>query len=363
MSHGEYAAGSSKRRAAGGAASSGDSKRARSTKATHAAQCDDPECSGCADGAVALADDILDLSAAELLGMARQEEAAGTDRAVVTKLYEAALAKLGGQKSLLRVQALLQFAEFVDYSEYAAEVLPMADAISPDNDADRAQLQVFRGRARVLTVCLDQANRRESEDIDSDDEDSSAATPISGEESLRQGLQEIADGVQVPGVAAGLVGDTLASLSIRHERGSLICELRRAIMDSALAIAFKSLRWDVSDTKRSKDPEASSDDLAPLACKIAVYWTLAAAECAVEGDQIEARIAPAAKYLESASTADAECCKLRAQLLIVLSGLLDDEDAALSAYDTAIDALKQALRLRPDDADVACQLEDMGIEI
>ncbi|KAJ2714577.1 hypothetical protein H4R19_001652 [Coemansia spiralis] len=128
-------------------------------------------------------------------------------------------------------------------------------------------------------------------------------------------------------------------------------------MDSALALAYRSLGWGV-DSSGSGAPGA--DDLTRTACKAAVYWALAASECAVSGSDIEARTGPAAAYLASA-TADAECLKLHAQILIVLSGTLDDEDAAIGAYDAAVSALEQARRIDPSDADIASQLEDLGV--
>ncbi|KAJ2763293.1 hypothetical protein IWQ57_005596, partial [Coemansia nantahalensis] len=159
------------------------------------------------------------------------------------------------------------------------------------------------------------------------------------------------------GAGAQTVASTVAALAARHERRALCGPLRLAMMDTALALAHGSLGWDAGGGAGSA-PDA--DGLAFVACKAAVYWALAASECAASGSDIEARTGPAVAYL-AAATADAECCKLHAQILIVLSGTLDDEDAAIGAFDAAVAALERARQLDPSDMDVASQLEDLGV--
>ncbi|KAI7833826.1 hypothetical protein BX661DRAFT_222636 [Kickxella alabastrina] len=104
---------------------------------------------------------------------------------------------------------------------------------------------------------------------------------------------------------------------------SLINALRLVIMDSALSMITTHIDWDSSD---SEPPDA--EDV---------------------GEQIESRLAAVLKYLESQNT-DCTCCKLRAQLLIVLSGVVSDEDRAMGAFDSA-------------DQDIVSQLEDLGAEM
>ncbi|KAJ1735099.1 hypothetical protein LPJ61_000729 [Coemansia biformis] len=379
----------SKRDAAGGATAGPEgSKRARTgtgeSGVAHVDTCDDGECTGCVAGAVQLDSDVLGLPASELLAAAEQEEAEGTDRGVVTRLYEAALAKFDGEQSLPHAWALLRLAEYVDYCEYSRQALSVADKAAADGASSdsRAQALVIKGRARVLEACLNQDNWSDPRDYEGDEGSSSdedARQQIAGKEELQRGLDELAEGLRLlgnTGAGARIAAGTVVSLTARHARHSLVGELRLATMDSALALACRCLGWAQDGSGDSADgagrepgagstaQEAAAADanLALAACKAAVYWALAASERAVDGSDIETKTRPAAAYLE-ASDADAECCKLHAQILIVLSGTLDDEDAAIKAFDAAVAALERARQLNPGDMDVVSQLEDLGVGV
>ncbi|KAJ2358513.1 hypothetical protein GGF43_000759 [Coemansia sp. RSA 2618] len=345
------------------------SKRARTAPEpkTHTAECHDEECTGCADGAVMLDPDVLELPAAELLHLAEQEQSARADRAVITKLYETALDACGSEPSLLRAQVLLRLAEYVGFVDYASEAIDVAGRVSAEasqaaseKDEGGAQALVVVGRARVLAVCLDRVNWADDQsDAESDAEDDAGAKlpPIAGDSVLRQGLREIIEALRIIAAPAATLA-TLESLLACHDSHSLLAPLRLATMDCALAISYDALGWDTT-TAPVSDTNA---DLALGASKAAVYWAMAASECATEGSQIEDRIAPVVKYLAQ-TTGSSECCKLHAQLMLVLSGVLSDEDMALHAFDTAVEALTQAHQISPDDKDVVRQLEDLGVDV
>ncbi|KAJ2802314.1 hypothetical protein H4R20_003324 [Coemansia guatemalensis] len=376
--------GSGKRAAsssAGSVAPRETAKRARKTLIGHVSDCADSDCAGCADGGIALGQDVANLSASELSAMAEQEDAAGTDRAVVNKLYETALEKFAGERSLAHAWTLLRLAESVDFNEYATQASAMVDKIDTADNKEKAQALVIRGRARVVAVCLDQANWRDPLNDDSDESDggddeaakiggssdNSLRKRISGEQSLIQGLDEIADGLKLLDKdSIAMTAGTVAFFTTRHERRLLTRGLRLKIMDSALQIAYSSLGWDTqrnAETSNSASDKPNAEfDLSVAACKAAVYWALAAADCKIQGSRIEARVEPATRFLETASS-DAECCKLRAQILIALSTVLDEEDAAVEAFESAVEALQQAHRISPNDKDVINQLEDLGVDV
>ncbi|KAJ2079852.1 hypothetical protein H4R24_003509 [Coemansia sp. RSA 988] len=356
-------------------------KRARKTLLEHASDCADSDCVGCADGGIALGQDIANLSASELSAMAEQEDAAGTDRAVVNKLYETALEKFAGERSLAHAWTLLRLAESVDFNEYAKQASAMADKIATTDSEEKARVLVIQGRARVVAVCLDQANWCDPLNDDSDESDvgddgtantgsssnNNSRRRISGEQSLNKGLDEIAEGLKLLGKdSIAITAGTVSFLTTRHERRLLTRGLRLKIMDTGLESAYNFLGWDTqhsSETSNSSSGKHSAEfDLSVIACKAAVYWALAATDCKIQGSRIEARVEPASRFLEAASS-DAECCKLRAQIFIALSTVLDEEDSAVEAFETAVGALQQAHRINPNDKDVINQLEDLGVEI
>ncbi|KAI8326399.1 hypothetical protein GQ54DRAFT_294851 [Martensiomyces pterosporus] len=366
----------SKRPAAEGSSSSsksGATKRSRTIKG-HASDCDDPECTGCADGAISLEADVLSLPAREITAMAEQEEAAGADRAVVAKLYETALEKFGDEASLPRAWALLRCAEFVEFSEYAAEALAISARVEAAQGLETAQKSLIQGRAHILLVCLDENNWRDpSEDSDEEDDDHEgagfgASASIFGEDILNQGSEEIIDALQLIGGLGdkdaydSAIRGALASLSARAERNSLTGMLRLHIMSIALKVVDTCVKWEDASECNSNSTADLADDIRAVASKVAVRWALAAADGMVSGEQIEATLKPAAAYLDSHGS-DIGCCKLRAQMLIVLSSVLSDEDEAISAFDTAVEALKRAHQIDPEDEDVTNQLEDLGVDI
>ncbi|KAJ2614548.1 hypothetical protein H4S08_001665 [Coemansia sp. RSA 1365] len=315
--------------------------------------------------------------------MAEQEEAAGADRAVVNKLYETALEKFAGEKSLAHAWALLRLAESVDFSEYALQARTMVENIAAAGNHEKGQALVIQGRARVVAVCLDQANWRDplnedSEESDGDGDNGETANAggsssdssrkrISGEQSLKQGLDEISKGLKLFGKdSIAVTTETVASLTTRHERRLLVKWLRLRIMNSTLSIAYSFLDWDTQRNDKASDNASDMQDsvfdLSVMAGKAAVYWALSATDCKIQGSRIEARVEPAIRFLETASS-NLECCKLRAQILIALSTVLDEEDSVVEAFDSAIGALQQAHRISPNDKDVISQLEDLGVDI
>ncbi|KAJ2554071.1 hypothetical protein EV175_002720 [Coemansia sp. RSA 1933] len=345
------------------------SKRARRPK-DHTADCDDDECMGCASGAIVLETDVLRLSARELVAMAEQEHEDGARRAVVAKLYETALDRFGDEASLAHAAALLRFAGIVGYTEFASEAIRIADNAVAESEADKAHLLLVQGRARVLLVCLKPSSWRDPQD-DSDEEDGSEEplAPID-KEMLDRGLDEVSRALDTlrqvdkhdsTSVAVEETRDTLVELLAQNEQHSLVGPLRISILDCALDLACVAAGWGVEPGAIGSD----DDDMRMLASRTVVAWALAAtasAESAVDGETLKAKTAPASKYLETRST-NAEACKLHSQLLIVLSSTLDDEDEAIDAYDSAIRTLQQAHKLDPNDEDIVCQLEDLGVDL
>ncbi|KAJ1668585.1 hypothetical protein IW140_002664 [Coemansia sp. RSA 1813] len=371
MPEGSMQSGRGSKRAAPSSSEVDESKRARRPK-DHIAECDDTECTGCASGAIVLDTDVLSLSARELVAMAEQEHEDGASRAVVVKLYETALDKFGDEASLAHASALLRFAEFVEYTEFASEAIRIADGVATDSKADKACLLLVRGRAHVLLVCLNPSNWRDpQEESDEEDESGDAISSID-KEMLSRGMDEISRALHLlresneddAAASVAETKDTLVALLAQNEQHSLVGHLRIAIMDRALDLACAAARW-VVEADAIGVRNTSCDNTCMLASRTAVAWALAvtaSAEPAVDGETIKARTAPATKYLE-ARTSSAAACKLHAQLLIVLSSILGDEDEAIGAFDAAIEALQRAHELDPKDEDVVCQLEDLGMEL
>ncbi|KAJ2787025.1 hypothetical protein GGI15_001072 [Coemansia interrupta] len=336
------------------------SKRARIDPKEHTADCQDSDCHGCASGAVAFDTDILDLSAKELLSMAEHEEAEGSDRSIVTKLYETSIEKFAGESTLDLAWALLRSAEYVDYDSYATEAIAIAEKAPKDTDEDRARAQIITGRARVLNVCLNHANWQDKRDDDTEDDDNSEyrlSVPISDVKNLEKGLADISESLGLSEKSDDAVNSTLAFFSARYQRHALIHSLRARITNSALDIGLKYVDW----------TKTACDDVHIQGCRIAVWWAMAVADTAADSEQdqgaaIEARIEPISKYLEL-QTSNVACCKLRAQMLIVLSSVILDEDRVVDLFDMAIDTLHCAHKIDPEDQDVISQLADLGVEM
>ncbi|KAJ1937818.1 hypothetical protein GGF37_005053 [Kickxella alabastrina] len=346
---------SSKRQTASSSAES--SKRARTTSTDHTPDCQDKHCKGCASGEILLSSDITSLSAEEIISLAEQEEADGSDRPIVSELYETAVKKFADQKTLSHAWALLRLGEYVDYEEYATMAVAMAKGVMAKGVQEEANAVMIGGRARVLGVCLKQDNWRDPEEDEIDEDQEQKA--IVNKKELEQGLGEISRALKMVQSSnsdkANFIASTLAFFSTRYQRHSLINALRLVIMDSALSMITTHIDWDSSDS-----------GLRTAGCRIAIWWAIARSESLPDaedvGEQIESRLAAVLKYLESQNT-DCTCCKLRAQLLIVLSGVVSDEDRAMDAFDSAVEALQQAHTLDPEDQDIASQLEDLGAEM
>ncbi|KAJ2518362.1 hypothetical protein GGI11_002889 [Coemansia sp. RSA 2049] len=356
-------------------------KRPRGRNKDHSADCDDAECTGCASGAVVLDNEVLALDARELVAMAWQEHEDGADRAVVAKLYETALDKFADEVSFAHADALLRFADIVGYADFASEALQTAEKAEKAAEADSAaaaRLMLVQGRARVLLVCLNPANWRDPQDDDDGDDagELAAALAPTDKDMLIRGLDQISDALHRlhqsdshgNAVESGATEtrDTLLALLAQDETRSLVGHLRIAILDRALDLASVAAEW-------YKEADAVSDDnkrkpnnsMLLLASRVAVAWALAAtasSDSPADGETVKTKAGPATKYLETCET-DATACKLNAQLLVVLSSVLDDEDEAIAAYDRAIDALQRAHKLDPADNDVVCQLEDLGADL
>ncbi|KAJ2670763.1 hypothetical protein IWW42_003796 [Coemansia sp. RSA 1085] len=329
------------------------SKRVRrALTAAHADECQDTECTGCAAGAIVLDQQVLELPADQLVAMAEQEAAEGTDRAVVTKLYETALEKFDDKNQLSHAWALLSFAEYIDFEEYAIQATTIADKSA--NADNQKQVLLLKGRANVFKVCLNQSNWADPDNEDSEDEAEPTQHKVAGDKLLLQGLDQITRGLQ--NSKPETVLNTVMVFLARHDKRPLVSRLRMQIMDTAMSTAYTALQWDAC----SGESASENSNLALAACKSALYWALAASACLVNGSEIEDRVRPAVKYLVR-HTNNAELCKLHAQIMLVLSGVLSDDDTALEAFDSAVNALKQALEINPSDVDVRSQLEDLEI--
>ncbi|KAJ2511388.1 hypothetical protein H4217_007405 [Coemansia sp. RSA 1939] len=353
-------------------------KRPRGRNKDHSADCDDAECTGCASGAVVLDNEVLALDARELVAMAWQEHEDGADRAVVAKLYETALDKFADEVSFAHADALLRFADIVGYAAFASEALQTAEKAEKADSADAARLMLIQGRARVLLVCLNPANWRDPQDDDDDDDagESGAALAPTDKDMLIRGLDQISDALHrlrqsdshgnAVEYGAAETRDTLQALLAQDETRSLVGHLRIAILDRALELASVAAGWrKEADTVSDDNKREPNNSMLLLASRVAVVWALAAtasSDSPVDGETVKTRAGPATKYLETCES-DATACKLNAQLLVVLSSVLDDEDEAIAAYDGAIDALQRAHKLDPTDNDVVCQLEDLGADL
>ncbi|KAJ2855514.1 hypothetical protein J3B02_002126 [Coemansia erecta] len=332
------------------------SKRARTVSKNHTEDCRDSDCQGCAGGEIALDPEILALPAEKILALAEQEEAEGGDRSVVTKLYEASVEKFAGQGTLDSAWALLRCAEFVDYEEYAADAVAVAKKAKCTDKGDNARALLINGRAQVLRICLRQENRCSQQDEDTEQ----LSADIFGKQELDQGLADIAASLKsISGEEniSAVAENTLAFFSARcQQRHSLIHSLQLALLDSALDIAIRHVDWTAKQSTGSH----------VLACKIAIWWAMAMADSALEDEAqsraVEKRLGPIITYLETQSS-DVSSYKLHAQLLIVLSSVLADEDKVVEAFDSAIRILQAARQIAPEDQDIINQLEDLEAEV
>ncbi|KAJ2725814.1 hypothetical protein GGI07_001021 [Coemansia sp. Benny D115] len=345
--------------------SAGPSKRARKTAAEHIETCDESDCEGCAAGPITLETDVLDLPAPSLLAMAEKEVEANADHAVICKLYEAALEKFADQETISHAWALLRFAEFIEYQEYADKAIAMAEKLEEElAGEDKARAVWVSGRARVLNVCADPENREDEDDYFVDEyfveeEEAEAVLYFAGEKTLADGLERIAKAVELTaGEKESKLEYVLSTLEFyieRYRHHALCSKLRLKISESALDIAEKHVDW-------------AAGELGPLeemSLRVATWWALAACKQADDEDAcelIEKRLAPVLKYLQ-AQTSSVLCCKLHAELLISISTIASDEDRVVEMFDTAIEALEQAHKLDPKDEGVIQQLSDLGIEI
>ncbi|KAJ2475728.1 hypothetical protein IWW56_005285 [Coemansia sp. RSA 2131] len=327
----------SKRTASGATKGSSTSKRARTTCTDP--DCTDGSCPDCADGAIHLDPAVLSLPASELLDLAEHEDRTHSDRSIVTSLYEHALSKCTTPE--LRARALLRLAEYVGYADYASQAIEAADSC------------VIKGRARVLRVCLDPNNW-----VDPNVESSER---VDGVDELAKGLKEIESGLS--GAEKDVVLDSVVALMGRVDAHELCAPLCHRLTDTALSVSYAALGW-----TESADPESEPTDpaehaeLAQAASAAAVRWSQSATECSVPGTRIESRLHPILTYLAK-QTNSSEACKLRAQIMLVLSSALDDDDAALRAFDSAVESLLLAHKISPNDEDVVRQLADLDIDI
>ncbi|KAJ1817042.1 hypothetical protein LPJ75_001828 [Coemansia sp. RSA 2598] len=336
----------------------GTSKRARTASKNHTEDCHDASCKGCAGGEIALDPEVLALPAEKILALAEQEEAEGGDRSVVTKLYEASVEKFAGQSTLASAWALLRCAEFVDYDEYAADAVAVVSKAKDTDKGHGAKALLINGRAQVLRVCLRQENRRSQQEAEDETEAEDLSAKVSGRHALEQGLADISASLKAESSEednTGIVENTLAFFAARCQRYSLIHSLRLALLDCALDIALRHVDWSAKEGTGSH----------VLACKIAIWWTMAMADSTLENETqsraVEERLGPIVAYLETQAS-DLPSCKLHAQLLIVLSSALADEDKVVEAFDAAIRVLQAAHKIAPEDRDIIDQLEDLGAE-
>ncbi|KAJ1761742.1 hypothetical protein IW139_003967 [Coemansia sp. RSA 353] len=324
----------SKRTASGATKGSSTSKRARTTCTDP--DCTDGSCPDCADGAIHLDPTVLSLPASELLDLAEHEDRTHSDRSIVTSLYEHALSKCTTPE--LRSRALLRLAEYVGYADYASQAITEANS------------DVIKGRARVLRVCLDPNNWV--------DPDAESSEKVEGLDELDKGLKEIESGLS--GTEKDVVLDSVVALMGRVEAHELCAPLCNRLTDTALTVSYAVLGW--TDHADPADPVDEKDtELAQAASAAAVRWSQSATECSVPGTQIESRLLPVLAYLANQTT-NFEACKLRAQIMLVLSGVLDDDDAALRAFDLAVESLLLAHKITPEDMDVVRQLADLDID-
>ncbi|KAJ2352792.1 hypothetical protein GGI03_006171 [Coemansia sp. RSA 2337] len=345
--------------------SSSAPKRARTSKDCSAGHnCTDDNCSCCGDGPVQLDDQVLSQSAAVLVSMALEEIENTGDRAVVIKLFETAIEKYGDDKSMEHAWALLRFSEYAEYMEYAEKAVLLAKELNTVSDLERAQCELLEARAQVLSFCLEQSNWRDptADDSDNDDVDEDVSRPIAGEQKLVDSLAQLvaahnklsAERSAAPFVEAYL--GTLAFLFARREAHALTSRMLLVLFDAAVSIVYAHEGWLATSSSASN---VNGDDMRKIAHQATLVWAMAAAECLVNADAVEARLEPIVEYLASQPN-DAECCKLYAQLLLVLCGCYEDEEKAMNAYELASTKLAQAHKLSPDDLEIKSQLADMG---
>ncbi|KAJ2743719.1 hypothetical protein GGI20_003541 [Coemansia sp. BCRC 34301] len=339
-------------------------KRARTSK-SHSADhnCSDANCSCCGDGPVQLDEHILNQPAHTLLSMALEEAESSThDRAVVIKLFETALEKFGDERSLEHAWALLRFAEYAEYMEYADKAVLLARELGTSCDLVKAQCGLLESRAKILSVCLEQSNWRDpaADDGDSDDEVDAEATgkPVVGESKLVDSLLKLI-ALHSTERNAETYRSTLIFLFARREAHALTSRTLLILFDAAVTIVYEHEGWLAAGSSGKATAPTKDDNIRRIAHQAALVWAMAAAECCVDSDAIESRLEPIVAYLASQSN-DAECCKLYAQLLLVLCGCYADEEKAMNAYDLATSTLVQAHKLSPDDQEIRSQLADMG---
>ncbi|KAJ1955288.1 hypothetical protein EC988_001966 [Linderina pennispora] len=338
-----------------------NAKRQRTSKPGHTPDCDDTDCAGCADGAVTLGPEVLNLSAIEIAAMAAQEAANSADRNVVTTLYETAIGKFGAEPSIAHAQTLIQFAEYVDFGDLAEDAVRIADKCK--DDKDKSEVTLIRSRKAVLEVCVDQKNWLDP-DCDEDDAEE-AAREIVGADKLAKASEDIVSAlvpIKDSADSAALynaIDSLLASLVARSEVPALTRKLKLSILEIALKAADTADLWAHHADTKGKSTLGVTDTTLFTAAKAVFRWALVAAESMEETRLIEKRLKPAVEYLE-ARQADIDCCKLLAQVLMVLSSVINDEDEAIGAFDRAVEALNRAHQLDPTDEDVKSQLEDLG---
>ncbi|KAJ2748426.1 hypothetical protein GGI19_006115 [Coemansia pectinata] len=348
------------------AQSSSAPKRARTSKECNAGHdCTDDNCSCCGDGPVQLDDQVLSQPANVLLSMALEEIDSTGDRAVVIKLFETAIEKYGDEKSMEHAWALLRFGEYAEYMEYAEKAVLLARELNVAGDLEKAQCELLEARAQVLSFCLEQSNWRDpaADDSDNDDVDEDVSKPIAGEQKLVESLAQLVaahnslfdERSAAPSFIDAYRG-TLTFLFARREAHALTSRMLLVLFDAAVSIVYAHEGWLATSSSASSD---NGDDMRKIAHQAALVWAMAAAECLVDAEVVEARLEPIVKYLSSQPN-DAECCKLYAQLLLVLCGCYEDEEKAMNAYELASSKLAQAHKLSPDDLEIKSQLADMG---
>ncbi|KAJ2829964.1 hypothetical protein GGI24_002017 [Coemansia furcata] len=354
------------------AQSSSAPKRARTSNECAAGpDCTDDDCSFCGDGPIQLDDQVLSQPAHALLTMALDEMENTGDRSVVIKLLETAIDKFGSEKSIEHAWALLRLGEYAEFMEYAEKAVLLARELG--SDLEKAQCRLLEARAQVLSFCLEQSNWRDpaAADGDDDDVDEDPSVPIVGEAKLVESLaQLVAAHAALPAernAAPPLIDayrGTLAFLFARREAHALTSRMLLVLFDAAVSIVYAHEGWLAapSSSSSSGNPAsgaANGDDTRKIAHQATLVWAMAAAECSVDAAAVEGRLEPLVKHLASQPN-DAECCKLYAQLLLVLCGCYEDEEKAMDAYDLATSKLTQAHRLSPDDPEIRSQLADMG---
>ncbi|KAJ2733802.1 hypothetical protein IW152_002794 [Coemansia sp. BCRC 34962] len=354
--------------------SSSAPKRARTSRECNTNhECTDDSCSCCGDGPVQLDDQVLSQPARTLLALALEEIESTGDRAVVIKLFETAIEKFGNENSLEHAWALLRLAEYAEFMEYAEKATYMVRGLNTAGEMEKGLCGLLEARAQVLSFCLEQSNWRDPvpDDGDSDDDvGEDTSKPIAGEQKLVDGLAQLvaahsllsAQPSAVPSFIDAYRG-TLTFLFARREAHALSNRMLLILFDAAVTLVYEHEGWLATSSSEkaisSNTGIDSEDDTRKVAHQATLVWAMAAAECSVDSAAAEARLEPIVKYLASQPN-DAECCKLYAQLLLVLCGCYEDEEKAMDAYDLATSKLAQAHKLSPNDPEIKSQLADMG---